>query len=141
MKIGTFLGHYDINNDKICVGDYVRNIHTNVVYIVNSYGSLQNDATCVKFKTMANSLVLVSPEEAKELEGTCGSASPKVPSDNTLSEESLARKHKQVVKKADEPRAERSPKGIADFTDEQLVKELRKRGFEVKATKVVTIEL
>lgn len=120
MKTGTSVG-LDKNYNNICVGDSIKD-KDGFIYTISQYGmAVRNDGGgTFKLSDLTSIELWTSPDNAAVKIGS-------IPDADLLAE--FDRRGLKPYVPAD------------TFTDQELADELRKRGYEVKATKTTVIEL
>ena len=117
MKKGTNVG-LDKNYKNVCVGDQIKDFEDQI-YTIDKYGNaVRNDdgASFPLHKIQPFELYLPEPEQPQE-----------APAPKELDHGPLQGDDPDVF--------------INEATDQMLAAELRRRGYEVKATKTIIVEL
>lgn len=150
MKKGTPIGKVDAGYLDIRVGDTVRNIHNKLEGVVNSYGSVERRCGIVEKISSGEDWVVVEKydpaEELKEKE----SVMPEMEAmkeaveelTGTAVEEAAEEKETEAPEQNEGQtimEAARPSEPAPAPTDQELVNELRARGYTVTATKRIEV--
>ena len=118
MKNGTHVG-LDKNIKNVCVGDQIKDFE-GYIYTIDKYGNAVRNEDCASFplhKIQPFELYIRDPEQPQE------EPAPKELDPGLL------------------PGFNPGDTSVHDAPDQMLADELRRRGYEVKATKTTIVEL
>lgn len=146
MKKGTPIGKVDAGYLDIRVGDTVRNIHNKLEGVVNSYGSVERRCGIVEKISSGKDWVVIEKydpaDDLKEKE----SVMPEMEAMKEAVEELTGT---AVEEAAEEKETEAPEQNVGQIimeaarasepTDQELVDELRARGYTVTATKRIEV--
>ena len=122
MKKGTNVG-LDKNYKNVCVGDQIKDFEGQF-YTIDKYGNAVRNEDCASFP-----LHKVQPFELYQPE-------PELPAPEQPQEEPAPKELDHGPLQGYDPSV-----FIDEATDQMLADELRRRGYEVKATKTTIVEL